>query len=693
MPRRPSPRLDDLRSSDLEEAGLGAPEAAAVLEACAAACAVHDQPEERWTALSRHTLRPDHPHPLHRLLFAACYTGRPEERGPAPAWVPQYEEQRRSRVHQLKPDCDFASFHRWTREAPEAFWSAILEALQLQLDRAPEAILGDATSADQQRWLLGAEGNAGAWCFAGRDPERTALVAQGEEGALRRLTLGELERRSRRVAAALQQLGLGPGAAVAIDMPMTVESVEIYLGIVRMGGVVVSIADSFAPPEIATRLRISQAQLIFTQDCIVRGSKRLPLYTRVCEAEAPRAIVLSASRALSVDLRPGDLGWEDFFAGVEEDPSFTAHTASLDEPTNILFSSGTTGEPKAIPWSHITPIKAAADGLAHHDIREGDVVAWPTNLGWMMGPWLIYASLLNNATIALFESLPTSAGFCRFVQDAGVTMLGVVPSLVRAWRANGATEGLDWTAIRCFSSTGEASNRDDSLWLMARARYKPVIEYCGGTEIGGGYVCGSMLQPQAPSTFSTPAIGCFFYLLDERGQPCDEGELALVPPQFGSSVELLNRDHDRNYFEGMPQGPCGEVLRRHGDQMAHLGGGYFQAQGRVDDTMNLGGIKTSSADIERCAAGVEGVEECAAIAVPPPGGGPSQLVLYLVPTHDSKAAEAELAQAIQRRIRSELNPLFKLHETCSIEALPRTASGKVMRRTLRRRHLASKPSV
>ena len=169
--------------------------------------------------------------------------------------------------------------------------------------------------------------------------------------------------------------------------------------------------------------------------------------------------------------------------------------------------------------------------------------------------------------------------------------------------------------------------------------------------------------------------------------------MALVPPQFGSSVELLNRDHDRNYFEGMPQGPCGEVLRRHGDQMAHLGGGYFQAQGRVDDTMNLGGIKTSSADIERCAAGVEGVEECAAIAVPPPGGGPSQLVLYLVPTHDSKAAEAELAQAIQRRIRSELNPLFKLHETCSIEALPRTASGKVMRRTLRRRHLASKPSV
>ncbi|AQK41272.1 putative acyl-activating enzyme 17 peroxisomal [Zea mays] len=116
--------------------------------------------------------------------------------------------------------------------------------------------------------------------------------------------------------------------------------------------------------------------------------------------------------------------------------------------TNILFSSGTTGEPKAIPWTHITPIKAAADGWCHMDIRKGDFVAWPTNLGWTMGPWLVYASLLNGASMALYNGSPNSSGFAKFVQDAKVTMLGLVPSIVRTWKNTDCTARLDWSSIR-----------------------------------------------------------------------------------------------------------------------------------------------------------------------------------------------------------------------------------------------------
>src|SRR5205085_2488536 len=111
---------------------------------------------------------------------------------------------------------------------------------------------------------------------------------------------------------------------------------------------------------------------------------------------------------------------------VEADPSATI---------NVLFSSGTTGTPKAIPWTHSTAIRCALDGYVHQDIQPRDVVAWPTSVGWMMGPWLIFAALLNRATIALYDGAPQTAEFCRFVQDAGVTTLGVVPSLVRAWRS------------------------------------------------------------------------------------------------------------------------------------------------------------------------------------------------------------------------------------------------------------------
>jgi acetyl-CoA synthetase len=142
--------------------------------------------------------------------------------------------------------------------------------------------------------------------------------------------------------------------------------------------------------------------------------------------------------------------------------------------TNVLFSSGTTGTPKAIPWTQLTPLKAAMDAHLHQDVHPEDVVCWPTNIGWMMGPWLVYASFLNRATMALYEEVPTGSGFTDFVRAAGVTVLGVVPSLVKSWRASESPEAGAWPQVRLFSSTGEASGAEDYLWLMF-VRPRPTI--------------------------------------------------------------------------------------------------------------------------------------------------------------------------------------------------------------------------
>ena len=139
-------------------------------------------------------------------------------------------------------------------------------------------------------------------------------------------------------------------------------------------------------------------------------------------------------------------------------------------------------------------------------------------------------------------------------------MLGLVPSLVSAWRRTGCLEGLDWSRIRAFSSSGECSNPHDMLFLMSRAGYKPVIEYCGGTEIGGAYITGTVVQPAAPSTFSTPALGSDLIILDEEGRPADFGEVFLVPPALGLSQEMLNRDHHEEYYANVPKGPQGQLL-------------------------------------------------------------------------------------------------------------------------------------
>ncbi|MFN7975611.1 MAG: AMP-binding protein [Acidobacteriota bacterium] len=679
-----------LRLEHLIETGLKESDARALLPAIEDALVLAD-PRERFRALATRVLRPGHPFPLHLLLFTLAYVDWDESRGPAPVWLPDDDVVGRANLTTLARDVGAPSYetlHRWSVEHRHLLWSEMVTRLHVSFREGPSGIVDLAAGVESPSWLPGARLNIAESCFQG-ERSRAAIVWQREGGSIARVTLDELDRMSSRAANGLRAMGLVPGDAVAIDMPMTADAVAIYLGIVKAGCAAIGIADSFAPHEVATRLRIGNAKAIVTQDVVRRGGKELPLYAKVIEAQAPRAIVLAASDTLSVALRPGDLALSGLLSANDR---FEAVARQPDDVTNILFSSGTTGDPKAIPWTHTTPIKAAADGWLHHDVHEGDVLCWPTSLGWMMGPWLIYASLMNRASMALYDGAPGTAGFARFVEDARVTMLGVVPSLVKAWREGQATDGRDWTAIRCFSSTGECSNAADMHWLMAQAGYRPVIEYCGGTEIGGGYITGTVIQPAAPSTFTTPAMGLDFAILDEEGKVTDNGEVCLVPPSMGLSNALLNADHHKVYFDAMPRGPKGEVLRRHGDQIERLPGGYFRAHGRVDDTMNLGGIKVSSAEIERACNTVAGVAETAAIAINPPGGGPSLLVLYVVRDAAGRDLGPEaLRPALQQAIRDRLNPLFKIHAVEVIDALPRTASNKVMRRMLRARSQGERP--
>jgi len=619
--------------------------------------------------------------------FQEIFADRDPALGPPPVWSPSSEVIAESNIGRLMSELgigDYHVLHSWSVTHRAEFWRRTLERLGIVFTSEPDEILDLSRGPTHPAWLPGAELNIVDSCFQPSDC--TIAVALGREGSdeLETVTYGELEALVNRIANGLVEHDFSPGDAVALYMPMNLECVAAYLGIIRAGCVVVSIADSFAPPEIRRRLEISGAAGIITVDSFSRGGRSIALYDKVREAEAPRAVVIPADGLWRSELRDGDLLWQDFLS---DSVRFQSLTSASAVATNILFSSGTTGDPKAIPWSHLTPLKCAMDGHFHHDIRPGDVVAWPTNIGWMMGPWLIYATLINRACIALYEGLPSGRGFTEFVHRAGVSVLGVVPSLVRAWKDGGACDGVDWSMVRIFSSTGEPSNRRDYLWLMSRSGYRaPVVEYCGGTEIGGGHLTGTVVQPVSPATFSTPALGLDVVVLDEAGQPVDgsEGEVFLVPPSIGLSQELLNRDHDSIYYADCPPGPAGDVLRRHGDQVAQLPGGFYRAQGRADDTMNLGGIKVSSLELERVLEHHPAVYEAAAVAVQPEGEGAERLVVFAV-----LAAETEsetLRKELGKSIASELNPLFKIHDLVVVESLPRTASNKLMRRELRRQY-------
>ena len=617
---------------------------------------------------------------------------------PEPIWLPDAQTIAGTHIAAAMKVRGFDSYdqlYEWSVTKPDQFWAHVIKTLEIRFDKPPQRVLELTKDSTTPDWLVDATMNIAESCFSG-EAESCAVIEGSPDGSRRQFAYAQLRSLANRVARGLLSRGMQPHDSVAVFLPMTAESVAIYLGIVLAGCTVVSIADSFSADEVRSRLRISRATAVFTVMAVRRGDKQLPVYERVVRADAPMAFIVddtndgwsgipfgSADDRCSKEsrrLRDGDILWSKLLS---DDASDIAVHGAPDAAMNVLFSSGTTGEPKAIVWDHTTPIKAAADGLFHHDIHAGDVVAWPTNLGWMMGPWLIFATLINRGTIALYTGAPGDAAFGRFVETSGVNMLGVVPSLVRNWRESGCLESVDWSAIRAFSSTGECSNPDDMRWLSEVAGGRPIIEYCGGTEIGGGYITSTLVQPNFPATFSSPALGSALLILDESGTPADIGEVFLIPPTLGLSRRLLHRDHHEVYFTDVPTDPGGRILRRHGDQMQRLSNGYYRALGRADDTMNLGGIKVGTAEIERTLCDVPGIREVAAVAVPPPGGGPGRLVIFAATDAETAPPPEELQQQMQALVKSRLNPLFRIHKVVLLNQLPRTASNKIMRRTLR----------
>lgn len=701
-------------------------------------------PRERWKEIRSQAVVGGLGFQQCHQLWERAFSDWPLHTGPRPMWFPDESTIGNSNIAafcQAYDLEDFVALHQWSVADPAAFWQAMARQLKMVFRKSPDTWLDQSRGVAEARWCVSGTLNIVESCLPIPAPgttdsndtsgaARRALIWGGPDRDLQSMTYAQLLDHVRRCAAALRACGLAE-KSIAVFMPMTPASVVFYLAIVWTGGRVVSIADSFSPPEIAKRMKIANAQCVVTYDRISRNHKPIELLERVHQAGNWQTIVLREHQgfdqsdvAVSASEPPHrtfssqlDMSFADFInqAPLNAAEAETATICRADDVINILFSSGTTGEPKAIPWTHQTPLKCAADAWIHHDIHAGDVIAWPTNLGWMMGPWLIFAGLINRASIALYQDAPTTAPFGQFVQQAGVTMLGLVPSIVKHWRASGCMEKAagdqtgalpvtkqdaeslspryDWSGVRVFSSTGESSHAEDYLYLSWLAGFKPIIEYCGGTEIGGGYITSTVTVPNCPATFSTAAIGLDFEILSADGKAASAGELFLIPPSIGLSQTLLNRDHFETYFADAPLSPSGRMLRRHGDHFKRLPGGYYAAGGRVDDTMNLGGIKVSSIELEAVINQIPGVAESAAIAVSG-DGGPDALVVFVVATQAPAtdiaaesvvfpAEEQPALQCINRHLKDRLNPLFRCTRVVRLASLPRTASNKIMRRVLR----------
>ena len=385
----------------------------------------------------------------------------------------------------------------------------------------------------------------------------------------------------------------------------------------------------------------------------------------------------------------------------EEPATPNAAPPPPDSPTDpetpylLIYTSGTTGRPKAAVHVHGGfPIKGAQD-LAHHfDLRSGDTLFWFTDLGWMMGPWAISGALLLGARLVLYEGAPDYPGPDRLwsiVERHKVTHLGLSPTVIRALMAHGEepVRSHDLGSLRVLGSTGEPWNPEPWWWYFREVGGGrcPIVNYSGGTEVSGGIVSGNLLTPIKPTAFSGPCIGTAADVVDDAGRPLRDavGELVIRAPLPGMTRGFW-RDPERyeeTYWSRFPG------MWVHGDWARIDPDGHWFILGRSDDTLKIAGKRVGPAEVESAAVGHPAVLEAAAIGVPHEIKGEAVVVMAVLRpgTSDDDGLRADIGARIAAELGKPLRP-----ETVEVvTALPKTRSGKVMRRVIRAAYLGLDP--
>src|SRR5213593_301638 len=295
----------------------------------------------------------------HLALYRLAYDGRHPEDGPGPAWVPSRADLHSSNIGRMMAArrlTSFEDFRRWSVDRREDYWSTMIRTLGIVFRTSPTRILKLPADPRHPEWLAGAQLNIAESCFNAAPNKAAILFGLEGSDAIRKMTYGQLHRLSSRIANGLDALGLHRGERIALFLPMTPEAVAAYIGIVLSGRCVVGIADAAAPPEFQKRSRIASARAVITVDSYVRDRKEHAIYSKVVESGGPRAILIPRTGAQARLAPDGDMAWTDFLSDRDAYEAVSCHPG---DQTNILFSSGTTKDPKAIPWTHTTPIKSA----------------------------------------------------------------------------------------------------------------------------------------------------------------------------------------------------------------------------------------------------------------------------------------------------------------------------------------------
>lgn len=621
------------------------------------------------------------------------------------AWQPDQDTIARAQLTRFLSACGGDSFIALSQRAiADVAWFTdhLLQFLDVRFDQPYTQVVDLSQGIQFPRWCVNGKLNISKscldrWAENEATAHRAAIIWEGEEGATLTLSYSELLTEVERCAAGLRACGLQQGDAIGIHLPMCVETVIALLAINRIGGIAVPLFSGYGATAIASRLQDVGAKALFTCDAFPRRGKAVAAKTVADEAikECPtilRVFVVQRLRT-TIPMKPGrDIYFDQLLnTGDKQIRLGYAELTDAEDPLIAIYTSGTTGKPKGILHTHCGfPVKAAQDMCFGTDVGQGTRISWVTDIGWMMGPWLIYGALVLGATMVLYDGAPDFPAPDRlweFTAKHQLEVLGISPTLIRALATQGdeLPAKHDLSALRILASTGEAWNPDPWWWLFEKVGQKriPIINYSGGTEISGGILMGNPLLPIKPCSFSAPCPGIAADVVDENGNSIRNavGELVIRAPWIGMARGFWgdNERYLNTYWSRF------ENVWVHGDWALIDEDDQWFILGRSDDTLKIAGKRVGPAEVESILVNHPAVMEAAAIGIPDERKG-SAMVVFCVLREDVSGHD-ELASELQHLIAAEMGKPLQPERVLFVPALPKTRNGKVMRRVIRAAYL------
>lgn len=578
------------------------------------------------------------------------------------------------------------------------FWDAALEDLGVDWYEPYTQTFDSSEGFPWTKWFIGGKLNIVHNCIdrhLAKRPDQTAIIADSDEGNVRKVTYSELNREVCRAANGLKSLGVTKGDFVGIYMPMAPEIVCAFFACLKIGAIVIPVFSGFGPTALATRLEDAKAKVLFTADGTKRRGKTVQIKTQADKAleDAPSIQKVIVLRHAGIDCpwdEKRDIWWHDF---VKDQPDeCQTEVLEAEDHAIIIYTSGTTGKPKGTVHTHAGALAQCAKELGYNfDVKPESIFFWLSDIGWMMGPWEMIGVQFHGGTYVIFDGAPNYPEPDRLwelVETHKIETLGISPTAIRMF----ITYGEEWvkkhdlSSLKYLGSTGEPWDPESYMWFFNNVGGGrcPVINISGGTEIIGCLLAPLPVHPLKPCSLQGPGLGMDIDVFDEEGKQVRGalGHLVCKKPAPSMTKGFLNdpQRYLETYFSRWPQ------VWYHGDWALVDDDGYWFLHGRSDDTIKVAGKRTGPAEIEAALIEHSDVVEAAAVGVPHEIKG--QAVVCFVVLKQGEEPSEDLRGELSNLVVKHLGKTLRPQKVLFVSALPKTRSAKIVRGVIRKKYLS-----